>query len=55
MSVTELPNDPTRARRDLRRFQAALALFFVWVAILGALAFLTGRSPVQNPAAIERR
>lgn len=55
MSVSDLPINPTRARRDRRRFQAALALFVVWVAALAALALSTGRKPAQNPAGIERR
>ena len=55
MSVSDLPIDPARARRERRRFHAALALFLLWVAALGTLALLTGRKPAQNPAGIERR
>jgi hypothetical protein len=55
MSATDPPSDPTRDRRDRRRFHLALGLFFVWVAMLGTLAVLTGRGPAENRGAIERR
>ncbi len=38
-----------------RRFYAALTLFLVWVAALGAMAALSGRRPPANPAVIEGR
>lgn len=45
----------TVTRSQRRRFYAALGLFVVWVAALGAMAVLSGRRPVANPAAIEGR
>ena len=38
-----------------RRFYAALGVFLLWVAALGAMAVVSGRRPAQNPAAIENR
>ncbi|MEO6809058.1 MAG: hypothetical protein ABI353_08085 [Isosphaeraceae bacterium] len=39
---------PARGRR--RWFLAALAMFFAWVAVLGALALLSGRRPPDQAA-----
>ncbi len=40
---------------DRRRFQAALGLFLIWVAVLGAMAVFSGRRPAANQAAIDGR
>jgi hypothetical protein len=41
--------------QDRRRFYAALGLFLLWVAALGAMAALSGRRPAPSPAAVEGR
>jgi hypothetical protein len=38
-----------------RRFYAALGLFVLWVAALGAMAVLSGRRPAPAPAPFEGR
>jgi hypothetical protein len=44
------PEPPKRRPLNGRRwFVAALALFLAWVAVLGALAFLSGRRPASRP------
>jgi hypothetical protein len=50
----EEPRD-TVTGSQRRRFYAALGLFLVWVAALGAMAVLSGRRPAANPSAIEGR
>jgi hypothetical protein len=47
--------DERRKTTDRRRFAAALAVYLLWVAALGALAALSGRRPAPRPAAIEGR
>lgn len=41
---------PETVRGRRRWFVAALALFLAWVAVLGALAMLSGRRPPDPPA-----
>ena len=45
----------TATGSDRRRFYAALGLFLIWVAALGAMAVLSGRRPASNPAAFKGR
>jgi hypothetical protein len=44
-----------RKSRDRKRFVAALAVYLVWVAALGALAALSGHRPAPRAPAIEGR
>ncbi len=46
---------PKGTARDRRLFIAALGLFLLWIAALGALAVTTGRGPEANPSATEGR
>ena len=45
----------TSTSKDRRRFAAALAVYLVWVAALGALAVLSGHKPAPRPSTIEGR
>lgn len=51
----EAPRPDTVTGPERRRFYAALALFLVWVAALGAMAALSGRRPAAHAAAVEGR
>jgi hypothetical protein len=43
--------DDRTSHKARSRFYAALVLFLLWVAALGAMAVVTGRRPAPNPAA----
>jgi hypothetical protein len=47
--------DKENPARGRKRFLAALALFFLWVAVLGVLAVTTGRRPPVRSATLDGR
>jgi hypothetical protein len=47
--------DDRQKSKERKRFVAALAVYLVWVAALGALAALSGHRPAPRPSAIEGR
>lgn len=55
MDDPPIGSDARGTAADRRRFRAALGLFLLWVAALGAMAVFSGRRPPPAPAPFEGR